>query len=158
VAREKSIDLKVDQLNISLRVDRIDQLPDGAQFVIDYKSGRSSAQDWLGERPSRPQLTLYGLAMNETVAGLAFAQVRTRDCKFAGAGQVEVAPGVESNIEKLVKDKMPAKDWEDLTTQWQDNLERLAKEFLAGDAQVDPLSSSSCTYCGLQALCRVGER
>jgi ATP-dependent helicase/nuclease subunit B len=64
---------------------------------------------------------------------------------------------VESNIEKLVKDKMPAKDWEDLTALWRDNLERLAREFLAGEAQVDPLSSSSCTYCGLQALCRVGE-
>lgn len=157
LAREQSIELKVDQLKISLRVDRIDQLPDGAQFVIDYKSGRSSAQDWLGERPSRPQLTLYGLAMNNTVAGLAFAQVRTRECKYVGAGQIDVAPGVESNIEKLVKDKMPAKDWEDLTALWQDNLERLAKEFLAGEAQIDPLSSSSCTYCGLQAFCRVGE-
>ncbi len=157
MAREESIDLQVDRLKISLRVDRIDQLPDGAQFVIDYKSGRSSAQDWLGERPSRPQLTLYGLAMNDTVAGLAFAQVRTRECKYVGAGQIDVAPGVESNIEKLVKDKMPAKDWEDLAAQWRDNLERLAKEFLAGDAQVDPLSPSSCTYCGLQALCRVGE-
>ena len=157
LAREKSIDLQVGQLNISLRIDRIDQLPDGAQFVIDYKSGRSSAQDWLGERPSRPQLTLYGLAMNDTVAGLAFAQVRRRECKYVGAGQIDVAPGVESNIEKLVKEKMPAKDWDDLTALWRDNLERLATEFVAGDAQVDPLSSSSCTYCGLQALCRVGE-
>lgn len=157
LAREESIELQVDQLKISLRVDRIDQLPDGAQFVIDYKSGRSSAQDWLGERPSRPQLTLYGLAISETVAGLAFAQVRTRECKYVGAGQIDVAEGVESNIEKLVKDKMSAKDWEDLTAQWRDNLERLAREFLAGEAQVDPLSSSSCTYCGLQALCRVGE-
>ncbi len=157
LAREESIDLQVDQLKISLRVDRIDQLPDGAQFVIDYKSGRSSAQDWLGQRPSRPQLTLYGLAMNDTVAGLAFAQVRARECKYVGAGQIDVAPGVESNIEKLVKEKMPVKDWEDLTAQWRDNLERLAREFLAGEAQVDPLSSSSCTYCGLQALCRVGE-
>lgn len=157
LAREESIELQVDQLKISLRVDRIDRLPDGAQFVIDYKSGRSSAQDWLGERPSRPQLTLYGLAMNDTVAGIAFAQVRTRECKYVGAGQIDVAPGVESNIEKLVKEKMPAKDWDDLTAQWRDNLERLAREFVAGDAQVDPLSASSCTYCGLQALCRVGE-
>ena len=157
VAREESISLQLNKLNISLRADRIDQLPDGARFIIDYKSGRSSPQDWLGERPPRPQLLLYGLAMQQTVAGLAFAQVRSRDCKYTGAGQIEVAPGVQSDIEKLVKDKMPVKDWEDLAAAWQENLERLAQEFVDGAAQVDPLQSSSCTYCGLQPLCRVGE-
>jgi probable DNA repair protein len=157
VAREESISLQLNKLSISLRADRIDELPDGARFIIDYKSGRSSPQDWLGERPPRPQLLLYGLAMQQTVAGLAFAQVRSRDCKYAGAGQIEVAPGVQSDIEKLVNDKMPVKDWEDLAAAWQENLERLAQEFVDGAAQVDPLQSSSCTYCGLQALCRVGE-
>jgi len=157
LAREEKISLQVGQLSISLRADRIDELPDGARFVIDYKSGRSNPQDWLGRRPSKPQLLLYGLAMEETVAGLAFAQVRRRDCKYTGAGQIEVAPGVQSDIQKWVKDKMPVKDWEDLTAQWRDNLERLSREFVAGEAQVDPLQESSCTYCGLQALCRIDE-
>jgi len=157
VGREKAISLKLEGLDITLRADRIDELADGAQFIIDYKSGVSNPQDWLGERPARPQLPLYGLAMSETVAGLAFAQVRTRDCKYTGAGQTEVAPGVQSDIEKLVKEKMPVKDWEDLTAAWQGNLQRLAREFISGQAQVDPLKDSSCTYCGLQALCRVGE-
>jgi probable DNA repair protein len=157
LAREENISLQLGQLSIQLRADRIDELPDGARFIIDYKSGVSTAQDWLGDRPAKPQLLLYGLAMQETVAGLAFAQVRTRDCKYTGAGQTDVATGVQSDIEKLVKDKMPVKDWEDLAAQWQDNLERLAREFVSGDAQVDPLQNASCTYCGLQALCRVGE-
>ena len=157
IAREEKISLKLEQLTISLRADRIDELPDGARFVIDYKSGVSTPQDWLGERPNKPQLLVYGLAVKETLAGMAFAQVRTRDCKYSGAGQIDVAPGVQSDIEKLVKNKMPAKDWEDLSAQWRDNLERLAREFVAGNAQVDPLKDSSCTYCGLQALCRVGE-
>ena len=60
-------------------------------------------------------------------------------------------------IQKLVKEKMPVKDWEDLAAQWQDNLQRLASEFMSGDAEVDPLHTTSCTYCGLQAFCRVGE-
>ena len=34
-------------------------------------------------------------------------------------------------------------------------LQQLADDFLSGVAAVDPLNSSSCTYCGLQALCRV---
>ena len=157
IAREQEISLQLEQIKISLRADRIDELPDGARFIIDYKSGVSSPLDWLGERPARPQLLLYGLATDKIVAGLAFAQLRTRDCKFTGAGQTDVAPGVQSDIEKLVKNKMPVKDWEDLAAQWQDNLERLAREFVAGDAQVDPLKDSSCTYCGLQPFCRVGE-
>jgi ATP-dependent helicase/nuclease subunit B len=157
LAREESISLQLGQLSIALRADRIDELPDGARFIIDYKSGISSAQDWLGERPAKPQLLLYGLATSETVAGLAFAQLRARDCKFTGAGQTDVAPGVQSDIQKLVKEKMPVKDWEDLAAQWQDNLQRLASEFMSGDAEVDPLHATSCTYCGLQPLCRVGE-
>jgi len=157
IAREEKIPLQLEQLTLSLRADRIDELPDGARFIIDYKSGVSSPQDWLGERPAKPQLPLYGLATQETVAGLAFAQVRTRECKYAGAGQTDVAPGVQSDIERLVKNKMPVKDWEDLAGRWRDDLERLAREFIAGQAQVDPLKDSSCNYCGLQALCRVGE-
>ncbi|MBE9537717.1 MAG: PD-(D/E)XK nuclease family protein [Proteobacteria bacterium] len=158
VAREQEISLKLERLTISLRADRIDELPDGARFIIDYKSGKSTPQDWLGERPAKPQLLLYGLATKETIAGLAFAQLRRRDCKYTGAGQTDVAPGVQSDIEKLVKNKMTVKDWEDLAAQWQDNLQRLAREFLAGDAQVDPLNNFSCTYCGLQPLCRVAEQ
>ena len=75
----------------------------------------------------------------------------------AAAGQIEVAKGVQWETEKWVKDKMPVKDWEDLCAQWRDNLERLADDFLRGEASVDPLSNS-CTFCGLQPLCRVDEK
>jgi ATP-dependent helicase/nuclease subunit B len=131
-------------------------MPDGAQFIIDYKSGLCSVGDWLGERPAKPQLPLYALAMEETVAGLSYAQIRPDECKYIGAGQIEVAEGVRADTEKWVKDKMPVKDWEDLTEQWQDNLERLAQEFLRGDSSVNPLNNS-CTFCGLQPLCRIDE-
>ena len=52
---------------------------------------------------------------------------------------------------------MPVKDWEDLSDQWRTNLERLAEEFLSGEASVDPLANS-CTFCGLQPLCRIDEQ
>lgn len=155
-AREQEIQLHLGALAISMRADRIDALPDGARFVIDYKSGLCSVQDWLGERPAKPQLPLYALATDETVAGLSYAQVRADECKYIGAGQIEVADGVRADTEKWVKDKMPVKDWEDLIEQWQYNLERLAQEFLRGESGVNPLNNS-CTFCGLQALCRIDE-
>jgi len=154
--REQDIELALGQLQLRLRVDRIDRLPDGSQLIIDYKSGVSRVQDWLGERPAKPQLLLYGIAAPAAAAALAFAQIRPRDNRFVGLGRVAAAPGIATDIEKAVQERMPATDWESLNACWRDNLERLATEFLAGDARVDPLANDSCSWCGLQPLCRIG--
>ncbi|MEE4146086.1 MAG: PD-(D/E)XK nuclease family protein [Halieaceae bacterium] len=154
--REQDIELTLGQLRLNLRVDRIDRLADGSQLIIDYKSGVSRVQDWLGERPAKPQLLLYGIAAPDAAAALAFAQIRPRDSRFVGLGRVGAAPGIATDIEKVVQARMPATDWESLNACWRDNLERLAAEFLAGDARVDPLADNSCTWCGLQPLCRIG--
>ncbi|RLA43575.1 MAG: hypothetical protein DRQ97_12610 [Gammaproteobacteria bacterium] len=138
-----------------LRVDRLDQLPDGSQVIIDYKSGTSKVQDWLGERPARPQLLLYGIAAPGRAAALAFAQLRPRDSRFVGLGEVAAAPGIATDIAKVVKERMEADDWQSLNERWRENLERLAQAFVAGDAAVDPLAPASCTWCGLQPLCRI---
>ncbi|MCB1702287.1 MAG: PD-(D/E)XK nuclease family protein [Halioglobus sp.] len=154
--RESDISLRMGALQLRLRVDRIDRLPDGSLMVIDYKSGVSRVQDWLGERPAKPQLLLYGSAAAEPPAALAFAQVRHRDSRFVGLGRTEAAPGVGTDIGKAVKGRMDATDWESLNEHWRRNLQRLALEFVSGQARVDPLTPASCTWCGLQALCRVG--
>lgn len=152
VGREEPVNIELGELSLKLRVDRVDQLPDGERVVIDYKSGRTSLSDWLGERPSQPQLPLYGLATE--VAAVAFAQVRTRDCKMQGIGEVGDIPGVQEDIEKAVKRNSGAQDWGELQREWAENLRRLADAFVAGDAVVDPLSNA-CNFCGLETLCRV---
>jgi probable DNA repair protein len=155
IQREEDITLVLAQIEVRLRVDRIDQLPDGSRVIIDYKSGKSKIQDWLSDRPAKPQLLLYAIAEPETAAALAFAQIRPRDCRYVGLGRVAAAPGISTDISRTLKSDMDAKDWASLNEQWQENLERLAHEFIAGKADVDPLGSSSCTWCGLQPLCRV---
>jgi len=154
--REEGVQLSLDRLAISLRVDRIDQLPDGSLVVIDYKSGQGSVADWLGERPAKPQLLLYGIAAPAPPAAIAFARVRPRACAYVGLGRREAAPGISTDIVKSVRNRSPATDWESLNGEWRAHLERLAREFLAGEARVDPLSPASCTWCNLQPLCRVG--
>jgi RecB family exonuclease len=154
--REQQVSLQLGQLCIRLRVDRIDSLPDGSRLVIDYKSGLCKVQDWIGARPAKPQLLLYGIAAPGAAGALAFAQIRPRDCRFVGLGSVAAAPGIQTDIEKAVRGRMDAADWEALNQRWRENLEALAQAFVAGEAAVDPLGPASCTWCGLQPLCRIG--
>ena len=153
--RELDVSFALGPLQLRLRVDRIDRMDDGSQIIIDYKSGISSVQDWLGDRPGKPQLLLYGVAAPGEAAALAFGQLRPRDCKFVGLGQRALAPGIGTDIARAVGERMDASDWDSLNARWRDNLERLAQEFVDGKAQVDPLNNNSCTWCGLQPLCRV---
>ena len=154
-SREADIVLELAQLQIRLRVDRVDRLPDGGRVIIDYKSGTSNIQHWLGERPERPQLLLYGIAAPGEAAALAFAQVKSRNCRYVGLGEVAAAPGIRTDIEKVVGNKVDAGDWHTLNEHWRATLEQLAQAFVDGGAAVDPLSPNSCTWCGLQPLCRV---
>jgi len=152
-AREEKVILNLSQLSLTLRIDRIDELVDGSRVIMDYKSSASSVGDWMGDRPAKPQLLVYGLASGGTADGLAFAQVRADDCKFVGLGKSEFAPGISTNLEKYIETDEDS--WQALNDRWGQTLESLAQSFVDGEAAVDPLSPSSCTWCGLQPLCRI---
>jgi probable DNA repair protein len=153
-ATEEDLYLRLEALELRLRVDRIDRLPDGSALIIDYKSGACSLGDWLGERPAKPQLLLYGVAGGETPAALGFARLRIDDCAFIGAGEIAAAPGIRTDIAGLVRGGWEIDSWQALNDRWRGQLQDLAREFLAGQARVDP-QVGACTWCGLQALCRV---
>jgi hypothetical protein len=54
----------------------------------------------------------------------------------------------------LVKNPLTAEQLED----WRDYIERMARDFLAGRADVDPREyPDTCDHCGLQTLCRIQE-
>lgn len=154
VAREQTQTLEFAGLPLTLRLDRVDCSVDGQRLLIDYKSGRCRLGDWLGERVREPQLPLY--AVISGVDGLAFAQVRPRDCRFIGLGKVEGTPGVATDLSTaLGRYAVAAGDWETLTATWATDLENIARSFLDGVASVDP-QRGACDYCGFGALCRVG--
>lgn len=155
--REVDMTLELAGLPIRMRVDRVDELADGSRMIIDYKSGKSSVKDWLGDRPAKPQLPLYSIAEPATVASLAFASVRARECRFVGLGQTATAPGIGTDLSRVIDSATGTGDWAELNEHWRSTLERLAYEFVAGEAQVDPLAPSSCDWCGLQPLCRIDD-
>jgi len=153
-AREAACGLQLGGLDLTLRVDRIDTVADGARIIIDYKTGAAAVRDWLGDRPASPQLPLYALAADQLPGALAFARVRPAECSYVGAGAIDGIPGLNTDIPGLVRGGSGADDWPALLDGWREVLERLAADFTAGAATVDPLRGS-CQYCGLQPLCRV---
>jgi probable DNA repair protein len=149
VAMEDKRKLSVAGLEINGRIDRLDRLASGGHALIDYKAGRPTPNDWMGERPDDPQLPLYALNAAEDVAALAFAKLKTGEMRYMGFSRT--------------KDALPkvaaAKDWTALVAGWNGELEALGAGFAAGEARVDPKKMlQTCRTCDLQPLCRVYER
>ena len=71
-------------LQIRVRADRVDALPDGREIILDYKTGQLKSRAWEGDRPDEPQLPLYCATSEQPVAGAAFAMIRTGELRFRG--------------------------------------------------------------------------
>ncbi len=146
LALERKLTCTVAGVPLSVRVDRLDQLADGRRLLIDYKTGRASAKRWLGERPDDPQMPLYVHALVPPPAALAYAMLSVEGCRFEG---VSAAPAA-------VEELKTAPDWAAQLAQWRIVIERLASEFAAGRAVVDP-KPTACASCHLHSFCRIDE-
>ena len=68
-------------LQFSTRIDRMDQMKDGTNLIIDYKTGQNvSLSQLTGDPLDQAQLPIY--AITNPVAGIAFATVNSNDCQF----------------------------------------------------------------------------
>jgi ATP-dependent helicase/DNAse subunit B len=142
-------DVRVGPLHLSVRMDRVDVV-EGGEVVIDYKTGLASPSDWLTDRPNAPQLPLYAILSDpDQLQGVAFGLVR------AGEGmELKGYATSEGVLPKRVKMKAPslAAQVED----WRRVLERLAEDFAAGDARVEPNKyPTTCQRCAQRILCRL---
>ena len=146
---EQEVTLTLAEAEFALRVDRIDQdKATNRLIIIDYKTGKVSAERLLNERLTEPQLPMYALT-DERVGAALFATVGGEEEKLDGfaAPEVEQLPGAR-----------PAEpSWEALRSQWRTNLEALIQEHLSGEAAVAPFPNpaNACRYCHLPALCRI---
>jgi ATP-dependent helicase/DNAse subunit B len=159
IATELKRTVSVAGLALDLRLDRVDRLRDGSQLVIDYKTGDVSPNSWELPRPDDVQLPLYaGFALdsNEVLGGLVFAKVRPSAMSFAGRvgdAAATLFPGLKGN-NALIKTPLTIEQLLD----WRDCIEQLARDFLAGRAEVDPgRYPKTCERCELQSLCRIRE-
>ncbi len=155
VEREVWRDVKLGDLVLHTKLDRIDVDNQGHRIILDYKTGESTASKALGERPDAPQLPAYLLAEQDkglTVGAIAFAQVRGGDLAFKGFAQED---GLLPSIKVYKGRKDAPQDWDALTQHWRESLNNLADEFMAGEAEVSPKNAQACTYCDFEGLCRI---
>ena len=131
VQREQEVSINFGDLNLSMRLDRVDKIEDKL-LIIDYKTGEVTPGNWLGERPKDPQLPLYLLASNPPANGCAFAQIKGGKINFVGHSDSQ-----------LIVEKKPLDDWPWQINQWQQALSALAAEFTSGYAAVEQYDQSA---------------
>lgn len=161
VQTEVETQAKIGPLLLNVTADRIDQLGDGKQVVIDYKTSRSiKFGAWLGERPDEPQMPIYAVSLSakgKDVAAVLYANLAAGECKYQGVtDDEELAPGVKP-FAWMARAASLCETLEELYQEWQGELGRLATDYAKGVALVDPKDKYSCTYCGLQAVCRIAQ-
>ncbi|MEO1079168.1 MAG: PD-(D/E)XK nuclease family protein [Pseudomonadota bacterium] len=161
VEQEVERDLVLGDVELRLRLDRIDRLADGSLIVIDYKSGRpESLEAWFSEPPTRPQLPLYALAEVEST-GIAYAVLRPGELGWRGIGSQAFATGIEPALDWLEEapdqaELSPTQAFSTLRKQWHTAIGGLVDEYRTGSYPVAPIPGA-CRNCGRQNLCRIAE-
>lgn len=140
--------LQLGDLQLWLRLDRVDALEDGSVAILDYKSGRAESFDAHAERLRRPQLPCYALAWDGVVSAVATVHLRRDGVKWRGAADTD------GRLPDVHAAASAAEEWQPLLLRWRSRLGALVQEFAAGAASVTP-QPRACEYCHLGGLCRV---
>lgn len=150
IAIEQEQAIEFASLRLTLRIDRIDEFSNGDRLLIDYKTGNASAKSWQGERLSEPQLPLYAVT-REDIAAISFAQINRRAQKWEGLGELHDTSLDQAGVK-------PADSWPLQLQEWQQELEKLAQDFIAGDARVDFKDANSESFAAdLAPLTRLAD-
>ncbi|MGH8135613.1 MAG: PD-(D/E)XK nuclease family protein, partial [Steroidobacteraceae bacterium] len=146
---ERSMECELGGLVLKLQVDRVDRI--GQELlVIDYKTGKASPTQWRGARMDAPQLPLYAVLHAGRPTGIAVARVGAAGARFLGvATEAAVIDGLQPAAKfKLTEEEQSGFGWRQIGEHWYAWLERLARDHVAGRAEVDPKrGATTCRQC-----------
>lgn len=158
VALEARREVSIAGGRFEIRIDRIDSIEGGGFAILDYKSGEPRAPRWQGSEVRDPQLLSYLLAeAGRNVQALANVSLASGRVKFSGrSSRPGILPGVRG-LPGMDPKKVPAEQidlaWRSELDQWLIGLARIAADYIAGHAPVQP-AADVCRNCHLTVLCR----
>lgn len=155
IQQEKEVTISLSDIQLKIRIDRVDKLDSGEEILIDYKTSDIALSHWFSERSEEPQLPLYSITRDSPVAGLVFAIIHPEKTQYLGLTKEQnCIPGART-IDKFKSSGAEA-TWEIQHEKWQNSLSKLAGDFSQGIATIDPKhGEQSCRYCHLKPLCRI---
>ncbi|NYT60088.1 PD-(D/E)XK nuclease family protein [Alcaligenaceae bacterium] len=148
-------------LQLSLRLDRIDELADGRLAVIDYKSGGGRIDpkpDWMRERPVGLQLPFYAsvLAQDDArVAALVLARLHAREVQVKGLADADY--GFDGLAALADWPAFAGYSWDELMGEWRRIICLMADEYAAGVARNHSLRPDDIQYCDVLPFLRLNE-
>jgi len=155
VEREEPRQGNIGGIDFRYIIDRLDKMDDGRRLIIDYKTGAVSRKDWTDERIAKPQMPLYSVMINRAgpadIAGISYAKVDAAKHEFLELSEVGILKTDGSHSQRYEA------QWLEGKARWPELFEELANQFLAGDAQVNPIEEKTCLYCDLQSVCRISQ-
>ncbi|WP_265946354.1 PD-(D/E)XK nuclease family protein [Dechloromonas sp. A34] len=162
IACEQPAEVEIEGIKVRMVVDRIDQLADGRQVIIDYKTGAAiDYKNWAEARITEPQLPIYAALVADEVTAVVFAKVLLDKPAFAGiADEKDILPGVQGVGDEKQKIFDPAEfpDWIAVVMHWRERLHAVAKEVRQGQAGVMFADEKALLYCEVKPLLRLAER
>ncbi|HEY9281307.1 MAG TPA: PD-(D/E)XK nuclease family protein, partial [Eoetvoesiella sp.] len=148
-------------LELTLRLDRIDELDDGRLAVIDYKSGNGNIDprsSWMRPRPVGLQLPFYAAVLandDAQVAALVLAKLHAKKIEIKGLA--DAGYGFEGLA--FLKDwpEFSGYGWDQLMAQWRQTIEQLAQEYVDGVARNQVLRPDDLQFCDALPFLRLTE-
>lgn len=153
IALESKHAFKIAGLDLNLRIDRIDQLENGQELLLDYKTGLVEVQSWFKDPILEPQLPLYCISRPKIPLGFSFVVLKANEIKYVGVAKEDLhIPGIKT-LSKMISEGV---SWESQCKEWQISLEKIAQSFKDGVATIQPAEGEkSCMYCEQSSFCRI---
>jgi hypothetical protein len=131
VGVEQRTDVRVGDVAIACRFDRLDELADGTLALIDYKSGAGRTKSrWLDGRLASVQLPLYALEAGPRLSALLTLELGGATIAYRGVAR---RPDLLADTLRAVPD---AAAWRALLERWRTQIQGLVEEYVGGDVRV----------------------
>ncbi|ABE50020.1 DNA helicase/exodeoxyribonuclease V, subunit B [Methylobacillus flagellatus KT] len=175
LASEQQQKVLIEGVEITLIIDRIDQLEDGSRIVIDYKTGRKpDTRNWAQSRITEPQLPVYAAfvlssldpadtagSQGAEISAIAFAMVKLEEHGFAGLANGNVLPAMPVLDDKKTREVFSEEmfpDWHSVLAHWRSSITAVVDELKRGEAAVLVQDENELAYCEVLPLLRLPER